>query len=205
MGLFKSNPDRLEKYHQRRRWARRLTWVLYGLFFTCLLAGAGIQGLVYAIETEPLGRGGGLKFAAGHLTRQSETFVALNGDIICRFSLRDMVAFHRRLAASATIALAPYRSSWGVVELDGDLITAFVQSPELPYWINAGVYVLGAETVERLPERGDHEDTTFPELAAAGRLAGFRVEGTRRQAHFHDGEYHDVHIMAILRDEAQAL
>ena len=133
--------------------------------------------VVYAIETEPLGRGGGLKFAAGHLTRQSETFVALNGDIICRFSLRDMVAFHRRLAASATIALAPYRSSWGVVELDGDLITAFVQSPELPYWINAGVYVLGAETVERLPERGDHEDTTFPELAAAGRLAGFRVEG----------------------------
>ena len=47
MNLFKTSPDRLEKYHQRRRWARRLTWVLYGLFFTCLLAGAGVGGYIY--------------------------------------------------------------------------------------------------------------------------------------------------------------
>ncbi|MDD5642396.1 MAG: PBP1A family penicillin-binding protein [Syntrophales bacterium] len=47
MRFFKSSPDRLEKYHKRRRWARRLTWVLYGLFFTCLLAGAGVGGYIY--------------------------------------------------------------------------------------------------------------------------------------------------------------
>jgi NDP-sugar pyrophosphorylase family protein len=133
--------------------------------------------VVYAIEAEPLGRGGGLRFAAAHLVAPTETFVALNGDIICRFSLHDMVGLHRRLEAPATIALAPYRSTWGVVELDGDRIAGFVQSPELPYWINAGVYVLEAGAVERLPERGDHEDTTFPELAAEGRLAGYRIEG----------------------------
>jgi NDP-sugar pyrophosphorylase family protein len=91
--------------------------------------------------------------------------------------LLDMVEFHRRLGTAATVALAPYRSTWGVVELDGDRITAFVQSPQLPYRINAGVYVLEAETVDRLPERGDHEDTMFPELATEGRLAGFRIEG----------------------------
>jgi NDP-sugar pyrophosphorylase family protein len=135
------------------------------------------MSVVYAIEAEPLGRGGGLRFAAAHPARPTETFVALNGDIVCRFSLREMVRLHRRLHASATIALAPYRSTWGVVELDGDLITGFTQSRELPYWINAGVYVLEADTVERLPTRGDHEDTTFPELAAEGRLAGFRIEG----------------------------
>jgi len=47
VGLFKSSPDRLEKYHKRRRWARRLTWVLYGLFFSCALAGAGVAGYIY--------------------------------------------------------------------------------------------------------------------------------------------------------------
>ncbi|MFZ5453811.1 MAG: penicillin-binding protein 1A [Thermodesulfobacteriota bacterium] len=47
MRFFKSSPDRLEKYHQRRRWARRLSWVLYGLFFTCVLAGAGVGGYIY--------------------------------------------------------------------------------------------------------------------------------------------------------------
>jgi hypothetical protein len=39
-----------------------------------------------------------------------------------------------------------------------------------------GVYVLGEETLARLPERGDHETTTFPELAADGRLRAFRYE-----------------------------
>jgi NDP-sugar pyrophosphorylase family protein len=88
-----------------------------------------------------------------------------------------MVELHRRLDAQVTVALARYRSSWGVVKLDGEKITGFVQSPELPYWINAGVYLLDPATIELLPERGDHEDTTFPELAAEGRLAGYRIDG----------------------------
>jgi RimJ/RimL family protein N-acetyltransferase len=33
--------------------------------------------------------------------------------------------------------------------------------------------------------------------------AGFRREGTRRQARFHDGCYHDSHLMAILQGEFQ--
>jgi NDP-sugar pyrophosphorylase family protein len=37
--------------------------------------------------------------------------------------------------------------------------------------------VLGAEAIARLPERGDHETSTFPELAAEGRLAALRHEG----------------------------
>ena len=48
MRIFKGpNPNRLEKYHQRRRWARRLSWVLYGLVFTGLLAGVGAAGYIY--------------------------------------------------------------------------------------------------------------------------------------------------------------
>jgi NDP-sugar pyrophosphorylase family protein len=39
------------------------------------------------------------------------------------------------------------------------------------------VYVLGEEAIARLPERGDHERSTFPELAAEGRLADFRHSG----------------------------
>jgi NDP-sugar pyrophosphorylase family protein len=39
------------------------------------------------------------------------------------------------------------------------------------------VYVLGEEALERIPERGDHETTTFPELAARGRLRAHRHEG----------------------------
>jgi diamine N-acetyltransferase len=31
--------------------------------------------------------------------------------------------------------------------------------------------------------------------------AGFRLEGTRRQTFYQDGQYHDAHVMAVLRDE----
>jgi NDP-sugar pyrophosphorylase family protein len=37
--------------------------------------------------------------------------------------------------------------------------------------------VLGEEALARLPERGDHERTTFPALASEGRLRAFRHEG----------------------------
>ncbi len=36
------------------------------------------------------------------------------------------------------------------------------------------MYVLAADFFDRLPERGDHERTTFPELAAEGKLFGYR-------------------------------
>ena len=48
----------------------------------------------------------------------------------------------------------------------------------MPYWVSCGVYVLGEEALARLPERGDHETSTFPALAAEGRLRAFRHEGT---------------------------
>ena len=35
--------------------------------------------------------------------------------------------------------------------------------------------------------------------------AGFVHEGTLRRAHFAEGDYHDVHVMALLRDEWLAL
>ena len=47
MKIFKPNPDRMEHYHRRRRWAQRLTWVLYGLFFTAFLGAAGAAGYIY--------------------------------------------------------------------------------------------------------------------------------------------------------------
>jgi NDP-sugar pyrophosphorylase family protein len=131
----------------------------------------------YAVEREPLGRGGGLKFAARSLVDPDAAFFVLNGDVITDFALPDLAAFHAERRATVTVALSPYRSNWGVADLDGDLIRGFVQSPALPYWINAGVYVFAPEAVPLLPDRGDHEDTTFPHLATESRLAGFRLSG----------------------------
>lgn len=133
--------------------------------------------IIYAEEGEPLGRGGGLRFAAGHLPDTGSTFLAMNGDIIVRFDAGKLLELHRKTQAAATIGLAPFQTSWGVADLEGDLVRGFIQSPVLPYWINGGIYALEPEIVELLPERGDHEDTTFPQLASRGKLAGYRIPG----------------------------
>lgn len=139
------------------------------------LAGADLPlRVTTVVETEPLGRGGGLKYAAAHLPHPDRPWYATNGDIWTRFSLREMAAFHDERAATATLALARPRIPWGAVETNefGHVLD-FIESPPSPYLINAGVYVFAPEVVPLLPDLGDHERTTFPRLARERRLAGF--------------------------------
>ena len=146
-----------------------------GGLFLAELGGIGPE-IVPVEEPEPLGRGGGIRLAAQEL-REHETF-ALNGDELVDLDFSELLGRHRDAPVAATIAVAPFVSPFGVVELgDGDLVTGFQEAPRLPHWVSCGVYFLGAEALERLPERGDHERTTFPELAAEGKLAAFRHEG----------------------------
>lgn len=133
--------------------------------------------VAYAVENEPLGRGGGMKLAARQLPFAGEGWFAMNGDVLARFPLAELEGHHRRTGALATIALAGYRSTWGLATLEGDLVKGFVQSPHLPYWINGGIYAMEHAVVDMLPDKGDHEDTTFPELAISGRLGGYKIEG----------------------------
>jgi NDP-sugar pyrophosphorylase family protein len=140
------------------------------------LGGLGVE-VVTAPEPEPLGRGGGLRFAARAREQEGDVF-ALNGDELVDVDLGALLDSHRRGAAAATITVVPLRSALGVVDVDDrDMVTGFREAAVLPYWASCGVYVLGEEALERLPDRGDHERTTFPELAAEGRLAAFRHEG----------------------------
>lgn len=133
--------------------------------------------IIFAVESEPLGRGGALKFAAGHLPDKNQTFMAMNGDIIVQFKIAELIDLHRSEGATATIGLAAFQTSWGVAELADNLVRGFIQSPVLPYWINGGIYAFEPEIVPMLPEKGDHEDSTFPELARNGKLAGYRIPG----------------------------
>lgn len=146
-----------------------------GELFERALADVGPE-LVAAEEPEPLGRGGGLRFAAARRTEPGPV-LALNGDELLDVDVASLLQAHGSSGAAATVTVSPLRSAFGVVELDGELVIGFREAPRLPYWVNCGLYVLGEEAIERLPERGDHERTTFPELAAERRLRAFFHEG----------------------------
>jgi NDP-sugar pyrophosphorylase family protein len=148
----------------------------FGDLFERELAGLGAE-IVPVEEPEPLGRGGGLRFAAVAARDGGDVF-ALNGDELLDLDLRRLLDRHRQAGAAATITVTRPASPFGVVELgDGDLVVGFEEAARVPWWVSCGVYLLGAEAIARLPERGDHETSTFPELAAEGRLAALRHEG----------------------------
>jgi len=144
--------------------------------FVNALAGLGAE-IEPVGEHEPLGRGGGLRLAASR-RKESGGVLALNGDELLDVDFRVLLDEHDRSGAAATIVVSQVRSPFGVVAIDDDgAISGFREAPLLPDWVNSGVYALGDEALARLPERGDHELTTFPELAAEGKLRGYRHNG----------------------------
>lgn len=145
--------------------------------FQVELGGLGAE-IVAAAEPEPLGRGGGLRFAAARRGDTGPVF-ALNGDELVDLDFRVLLEHHRARRPAATITVVPLKSPFGVVDVgDDDVVAGFREAPRLPLWVSCGVYVLDEEALGRLPEQGDHETSTFPELVAEGRLHAFRHEGT---------------------------
>jgi NDP-sugar pyrophosphorylase family protein len=145
------------------------------------LFGEELQGLgaeiVAVEEPERLGRGGGIKFAARTREEDGDVF-ALNGDELIDVDFAALLAAHRGGGALATIAVARPKSQFGLVDVgDDDVVHGFEEAGRVPYWVNCGNYVLSAEAIERFPDKGDHESSAFPELAAEGRLRAFRHDG----------------------------
>ncbi len=131
--------------------------------------------IAYSPEEEPLGRGGALRQGYRLVPPDEKMVVALNGDVLTNQPLKPMLQYHRRKMAAATVMLTPLRSPYGIATVDrsGRIVT-FSEKPLLPYWMNAGVYVLSPDFFRRLPMKGDHEDTAFPALSVQGKLFGYR-------------------------------
>jgi NDP-sugar pyrophosphorylase family protein len=144
--------------------------------FEAALGGLGPE-IVTVGESEPLGRGGGARLAA-QAREESGPLYLLNGDELIDVDLTALLAAHRAHGAAATIVVAPLPTAFGVVEIDdASRVEGFDDSPTLAYWAHAGVNVFDEESIARLPERGDLEHTTLPDLAVEGKLYAFRHEG----------------------------
>jgi len=144
--------------------------------FAPALDGLGVE-IACAGEPERLGRGGGIRFAAGSRRENGDVF-ALNGDELVDVDFTGLLDRHRASGALATVTVAQPPSQFGQVDLtDEDVVTGFHEVSRVPYWVNCGIYVLSAEALARFPEKGDHETTIFPELAGEGSLRAFRHTG----------------------------
>jgi len=130
--------------------------------------------LDYAVEVEPLGTAGGVRNAAALVAGR---VVVLNGDILTDADLGAMLRFHAERGARATIYLTPVEDTgpYGLVEVDGEgRVRRFVEKPpeseRTVNTINAGIYVLDADLITRIPPAtvASMEREFFPGLLRDG-------------------------------------
>lgn len=122
----------------------------------------------YLREEVPLGTGGALGLLP---FRPDAPLVVTNGDVLTDIRYGDVIAFHCRYGAAATMAVRAHewQHPFGVVKSDGVDIVGFEEKPVYRTHVNAGIYVLDPGALDML-HPGSHCDmpTLFERLQAAG-------------------------------------
>jgi dTDP-glucose pyrophosphorylase len=120
----------------------------------------------YLKEKEPLGTAGALSLLNQKL---NDSFIVTNGDVITDIRYGELLDFHIRHNATATMAvrLHEWQHPFGVVQMKGLDITGFEEKPINRTHINAGVYALNPSALSML-EKNSHCDmpTLFERIQA---------------------------------------
>ena len=103
----------------------------------------------YLREQSPLGTAGALGLLS---PRPDVPFVVTNGDVITDIRYGELLDFHIRHAAAATMAVRvhEWQHPFGVVQTQGVEIIGFEEKPVARSHINAGVYVLAPDALSLL-------------------------------------------------------
>ncbi|EQA53129.1 nucleotidyltransferase family protein [Leptospira kmetyi] len=122
----------------------------------------------YIKEEEALGTAGALSLIA---KLPSEPFLVTNGDVMTDIRYGELLDFHVRHGASATMAvrLHEWQHPFGVVRTKGVDIVAFEEKPVYRSHVNAGIYALNPDTLSSLePKTHCDMPTLFSRLNAEG-------------------------------------
>jgi mannose-1-phosphate guanylyltransferase len=138
--------------------------------------------LRYAVEPEPRGTAGALKFCEDLL---DERFLMLNGDVLTDVDISAQIAQHESSDAAGTLGLVPVDdpSAYGLVLLNDDnSVKGFLEKPGPDqlggideYLISAGIYVLERAITDLIePDvKVSIERVIWPQLVEQGSLFGF--------------------------------
>jgi len=110
--------------------------------------------LAYSQEPAPLGTAGALRLALPRV--KGETLLLMNGDSFCEVAFARLVAEHRERRADLTMVLTkvPDADRFGSVHFQADRrIARFAekQTGGGAGWINAGIYVIERNFIDKIP------------------------------------------------------
>lgn len=136
----------------------------------------------YAVETSPLGTGGGIRLAMEKC--ESDTVLVLNGDSFFDIDLHSFFKQYDKADTSFALALRKVEdaSRYGTVELSDTKILSFKEKTgeTKSGTINAGVYVLNKELFLHKTEEDKNfsiEKDFFEKKLSQVNISGFEYEG----------------------------
>jgi len=123
----------------------------------------------YLKETTPLGTAGAL----GLLNPRPELpFIVTNGDVMSDVKYGELLDFHARHAAVATMAVRLYewQHPFGVVQTRGLDIIGFEEKPVSRTHINAGIYALNPQALNAIAPNNSYDmPSLFEQLQSEGK------------------------------------
>lgn len=122
------------------------------------------------------GTGGRIKRVEQYI--EGDCFFATYGDGLSDMDLTELLNYHRQHGKIGTLTAVRAACQFGVVRIgDDNAVTAFIEKPLLPEWINGGFCVFNREVFDLLGEDDILEQDTLPRLARAKQLQAYRYEG----------------------------
>ncbi len=124
--------------------------------------GLGVK-IDYVEEEQRMGTAGALSLLP---ERPDAPFIVMNGDVLVALEFPDLLAYHRDKAATGTLVVREYEQQvpYGVVRSQDGLMTGIEEKPVERYYVNAGIYVLSPEALDRLTPG---EPLDMPDLLSA--------------------------------------
>lgn len=137
----------------------------------------------YVRESHALGTAGPLSLVrATHDLPADEPLLAMNGDILTDLNLSSFIEFHHAGGYDVSVATREFQLQhpYGVIQTDGDRVTALVEKPVETDLVSAGIYAIQPAALELIPYNSFFD---IPDLVNALLVAGRHVGSYR----FDDG------------------
>ena len=130
----------------------------------------------YVEENERMGTAGALSLLP---EKPTLPFVVMNGDLLTKVDLTALLDFHIEHKNITTACVREYAQQvpYGVVEVEGHRVTQLVEKPVYHYFVNAGIYALSPEAMDKVPEEAFYDMPTLIEevLTEKGNVGGFPI------------------------------
>jgi glucose-1-phosphate cytidylyltransferase len=145
---------------------------------TCLLPDPALSDRPWTVELidtgESTSNGGRVKRLAPYLGER--TFMLTWCDGLSDVNLHQLLGFHRRHGRLATVTAVHPPSRFGLLELRGDVVTAFSEKPTLEdQWVNGAFFVLEPAVIEYIGgDATSFEKETLVRLAGDRQIVAYR-------------------------------